>query len=322
MQSILALLCAFVLGWPTVAFADVSAISSKNAFNEEKSHYIVNCGEATKPTLYVVAIGVNRYEDPKMPQLNFAIRDAEGFAEAIKAGARGGLFRQVDITVLRDTTTHGIEESVDRVVKAANPQDTFVLFYAGDGTEILIGSEKEKDDGGVDYWFTGTPERTAEEAAKLDTILPTRTITNRYDRKNVVANSITGAQLAALCSGVIANQQLVILDSCFSGASVPKMKELLLTKLDKVGLGRKLSVISIAGFTSENGDIEHGCLTKVLMDGLAGAADSNKNNEISVEELYDYGAATISRLDKYSKLGEKFISGGDFAIARVSSSNR
>ncbi|MBX3148937.1 caspase family protein [Candidatus Obscuribacterales bacterium] len=280
---------------------------------------IVKGNSESSAALYMVSIGVNDYEDPKMPDQKYAVRDAEEFANALSKRAVK-LFRQIDVCVLRDSTPSDIEAAVNRVVKLANPQDTFVIFYAGAGTQILLktGIDGKPFKSGYDSQTV-----TEEEMSELDTILPTSTISNRYDRTNVLENSITGRKLAALCSRVLANQQLIVMDSCYSGASIPKIKDLLLTKPDLDGLGRKLAVIGLAGNSFEPPALDkHGALTKAILDGLDGAADSNKNGQISVSELQDYAelhlpeiCADLSDISTKPTVA-KFMHGGDFTITQ------
>lgn len=276
-------------------------------------------------TLYIVAIGINNFVDPEGKPLvqKFAHRDAEEFSRILSERA-AGLFNQIDRSVLLDVSAPDMETAINRVVSVANPQDTFVLFYAGPGIDVQL---KDKE---VKIGYFGHPEPA--DIASLDTILPSSQISNFFDKQNVLTNSVTGAQLAALCSRVMANQQLIVLDSCYSGASIPKIKELLLTKPEIDGCGRKLAVLALqaASYESENKEFfdQHGAFTKAVIDGLSDETDSNGDGQISVGELYETLQPKLDWLHTkpsnctgqdhfHPKVSEKFLSGGDFVIAET-----
>ncbi len=83
--------------------------------------------------LVVLAIGINRYANPAL-NLNFAVPDAEAVARALRARA-GGLFREVQVTVLRDAqaTRRGVLAALEDLARTTQPQDTFVLYLGGHG---------------------------------------------------------------------------------------------------------------------------------------------------------------------------------------------
>jgi hypothetical protein len=87
-----------------------------------------------KPRLYVLAIGVSRYQDPGLV-LSFAAADAGDVAAALKA-QEGGIYREVMAKVLRDddATLRNVEEGLDRIARQTTARDVAVVFMAGHGT--------------------------------------------------------------------------------------------------------------------------------------------------------------------------------------------
>ena len=84
--------------------------------------------------LYVLAIGVSRYQDPGLV-LSFAATDAGDVAAALKA-QEGGIYREVVAKVLRDeeATLHNVQEALDKIARDTTRDDTAVVFMAGHGT--------------------------------------------------------------------------------------------------------------------------------------------------------------------------------------------
>src|SRR5207253_494902 len=87
-----------------------------------------------KRRLYVLAIGVSRYQDPGLV-LSFASADAGDVAAALKA-QEGGIYREVVAKVLRDeeATLHNVQEGLDRIARETTARDVAVVFMAGHGT--------------------------------------------------------------------------------------------------------------------------------------------------------------------------------------------
>jgi len=83
--------------------------------------------------LVVLAIAVNEYANPAF-NLRFAVPDADAIAEVFRAQS-GGLFREVNVTVLRNqqATRQGILDALNQAAATVQPNDTFVLYIAGHG---------------------------------------------------------------------------------------------------------------------------------------------------------------------------------------------
>ncbi|MBA4392138.1 MAG: hypothetical protein C0407_01165, partial [Desulfobacca sp.] len=86
-----------------------------------------------KPKLYVLAIGVSKYEDKNLI-LGFAAKDAKDFAESLLK-QRGGLYRDVVLKVLTDqmATKEEIIDGFDWISKETTSKDIAMVFLAGHG---------------------------------------------------------------------------------------------------------------------------------------------------------------------------------------------
>ena len=157
-----------------------------------------------KPDLYILAIGVNAYEDrgsPRegraesgyFPPLNLAVGDATAFAADLKkAGA--GLYGAVHVrTVLdREATRDNLDRIVRKMGAEISPRDTFIFYaaahgYSLDGNYYMIPQDYQ---GGPD------PEALKAHAVGQDRI------------QDWIASRIR------------AKKALILLDTCESGALV------------------------------------------------------------------------------------------------------
>jgi uncharacterized caspase-like protein len=77
-----------------------------------------------------VVIGVNRDEAGLLPQLAFAVSDAQAMASALQA-----LGFETTLIVNADATRIHILEAIDRIIKKSNKDDLILVFYAGASTK-------------------------------------------------------------------------------------------------------------------------------------------------------------------------------------------
>jgi helicase len=133
-----------------------------------------------------VFIGVNKHEDPGIPELTGAVRDAQALWALFQ-----DTFSNLDAQLLtdEDATYHSICQNVDRVLASAAGDDVVVITFAGHGTEghQLVAYDTDRDDTG------GTSISMDELAEKFR----------------------TSSARAILC----------IIDCCFSGAAPARVLE-------------------------------------------------------------------------------------------------
>jgi WD40 repeat protein len=104
--------------------------------------------EFVKPKLYVMAIGINAYDDKGwtppgaaaaeyFPRLGLAVGDARSIAAELKKAGQG-LYSEVHITIALDAeaTAARLDEMVRAISAEINRRDTLVLFAAAHGYSI------------------------------------------------------------------------------------------------------------------------------------------------------------------------------------------
>jgi hypothetical protein len=133
---------------------------------------------------FAVLIGIDRYEDPRMPQLDNAVRDARAIASVLQATLG------YETVVVENGTKQQMVATLNRLATIVNPSDSVVIYYAGHG-ELVPAT-------GLGYW----------QPANADP----------KDPRTWISNADIGRMITALG----ASQVALISDSCYSGSLVPE----------------------------------------------------------------------------------------------------
>ena len=211
-----------------------------------------------KPDLYVLAIGISKYENPEY-SLDYAHKDANGLA-AVLAGQAGKLYRKVHKRILtdRDATQGNVLDGLDWILKGATQKDVSIIFIAGHGL---------KDERGNYYFLPhdGQPKRLRRTGVKW------------FDFQDV---------LSSLPSKVI-----LLADTCHSGSITGKRRGLSdMTSALRELVTTESGVVIMAASTGKEESQErpewgHGAFTKALIEGLEGKANYNNDRTIDIKEL-------------------------------------
>lgn len=225
-------------------------------------------GFEIRPKLYVLAVGVSNYADPKL-KLGFAAKDAQDFAASWER-QRGDLYRDVVIKVLTDdrATKDEVLDGLDWIRKETTSKDVAVVLFAGHGVN---------DPNGIYYFLPFN--------ANTDKLL--RTGVSFSDIKNTVA--------------ALAGKTLFFIDTCHSGNVLGSTRRGLLGALGDInGIVNELAsaengAVVFAASTGNQFSLEHeawnnGAFTKAIVEGLGGGADYDKSGK---------GRITLNMLDLY-----------------------
>jgi len=204
------------------------------------------------PNLWILSIGINRYDSQFLDNLDYAVNDAREIINVFKS-QEGKLYRKVNYKLIADgeKDTPIRDNIVDNFafLKQASQRDVVLLFIAGHG---------QNDENGFFYFMPS-------DAAFYDdgSIRPSKAISYR-DIQSVLD---------------VKGQKLVFIDSCHSeGVSGKSTKT---RGGDTNQLVRALQDNSTVIFTASRGseqskelkDLKHGVFTYAIIQGMRGEAD-------------------------------------------------
>jgi hypothetical protein len=224
-----------------------------------------------KPKLYVLAIGVSKYEDKNLI-LGFAAKDASDFSESFSK-QKGGLYRDVAVKVLTDekATKDEIIDGFDWISKETTSKDVAIVFLAGHGVN---------DSGGVYYYLPVN--------ANLDKLR--RTAVPFTEMKNTVAS--------------LAGKTILFIDTCHAGNVMGARA----VATDITGVVNELAsaengAVVFASSTGKQYSFEdpnwgNGAFTKAVVEGINGKADYTGKGRITINMLDLYISERVKELTK------------------------
>lgn len=214
--------------------------------------------QAARGGLYILSVGVNTYP-PGVGRLDYAVADADSFANALVKGATSLYEGTPYVRRLfnGDASRASIEAAfgaiTDSIVARGDTAATFVFFYAGHG--VVHPGFKANDS--TFFLAPAGVTSLATDPSNWTQLL------NR--------NGISHIRLAEWLRGVPAQHKIVLLDACQSG-EVAKLVE---RDVNFVGLSQTRSDGNTAVFAAttasapESRAIQHGVFTEVLLRSLA-----------------------------------------------------
>ena len=226
--------------------------------------------DALKPKLYVLAVGVSKYNNPDF-NLNFAAKDATDFATSLEA-QKGKLYREVVTKIIIDenATKENVLDGLEWIQKQTTSRDVAMIFLSGHGLR----------DGSGDYYY----------------------IPANFDLKRTRSTGILFYEVQKTVSD-IAGKVLFFVDTCHSGGAAGKTKGIendinkIVNELSSTENGAVVFSASTGKeFALEDPKWEHGAFTKALLEGLSGKADIQKTGRITVNMLDLYLSERVKEL--------------------------
>ena len=266
-----------------------------------------------KPTqagFFVVAIGINQYQDSNIPALQYAENDARSVANYFikKVGIPES---NVKVLLGKDATLMNIKRVLGvEFKKRAQRKDQIVMYFAGHGAP-----EPEPNSNNAD----GLEKYLLPYDANLDglyaTAFPMRELDyliNRYSSERVV----------------------LLMDTCFSGQAgsngrtinfkgmglrAGMMSSDFFNRMGK-GKGKMILTASSANQVShELPEYGHGVFTYFLLEALEGKADYDKDGIVTVNETHQYVSKMVPKKTKQNQVPQLFGGGGEVVLGRASS---
>lgn len=247
-----------------------------------------------KPTLHILALGVDKYRDGDL-QLNYSVADATGFLKAMTTAAES-LFTEIKTYQLTDSqvTKKNIFLKFNEIAKKTTNDDVFMLYMAGHGiTDPKTGSYFY-----IPYDFRYTNDDSVRE------------------------RGMSQKDFKLALSKIQALKSLTIIDTCNSGsfaeaqASRGMSEKTAINKLTRA-TGRSTIVASSKDQVALEGYKGHGVFTYTLIEALKGKG-YGRNNTITIKGLAAYIEDVLpDRTYKkwgYEQVPQSHITGNDFPI--------
>jgi WD40 repeat protein len=225
--------------------------------------------DAPKPkdrTLYGLVVGISAYSHIE-PKLDNAAKDALDIRNEMNKRSLG-LFKEVKIKKLTDqeVTLKGIGEAFEELKTKVKPEDAFFLFLAGHGKNL-----------GGRYYFFPQDLRSSDDEA-------------------LIAGGLGQEKLQEWLPKIPAQQKLIILDTCYSKATLSP--EALKTAMDRLVHQLGSSALLAAAKTEAKDDYKgNGLFTHALLEALKRPdTDRDGDGKIDVKELFQAAEALVSKI--------------------------
>lgn len=219
--------------------------------------------QESRPSLYVLSVGVGRYRSNDIAPLRFPPKDALDLASTLR-GQRDLLYREIVSRVLLDgeATREGVLAGLKWLSDSVRPEDTAVVFLAGHGTNDTDGT----------YYYLPVDAQTNKETL------------------------ISGSALHEAVRH-IRGRVVLLLDTCHSGSVLGRGS---FTRLINE-LTTENRIVVFAAATGDQAAREspawrNGAFTKALIEGLRGVADYAEDGKISVSELETWAGYRVPQL--------------------------
>jgi hypothetical protein len=230
---------------------------------------LTSAGFVIKPKLYVLSIGVSRYEQAHL-KLAYPAKDARDLATVFKK-QEGSLYQEVQTKILENPVRDDIMDGLDWLEAEVTAKDVAVLFIAGHGVNDRNGN----------YHFL---------PANADPDKLRRTGLNYVIIREVLSN--------------LPGKVLAFVDTCHSGNVMGSARRGGQADIDKVAADLSAAENGVVVFASSTGrqySLEdtrwnNGAFTKALVEGISGKADLNEDNQISIIELEFYLSERVKKL--------------------------
>lgn len=242
---------------------------------------------------WALIIGINGYQHPRVPRLNYAVADAEKVAAVLSDLG----FPQENMRVLldRDATKAQIERVLYEEFAGMGPEDRLLVYFAGHGQTVPLKNQREEA-----YILPVD----ADPGVLARTAIPM----NDFER---------------IGQRVKAKHVLFVTDACFSGFTISReiTPDSVTDDYLRGALEKPVVYVIAAGRKGEK-SLEvggHGIFTRHFLSGLSGAAaDPERKGIIAASQLGPWLAQRVTRESKgrmnpqYSKLDGE----GEFLFIR------
>jgi WD40 repeat protein/uncharacterized caspase-like protein len=253
-------------------------------------------------TLYVLAVGVNNYENDKY-NLNYSVPDADDFSSELKRQQEKlKNYERSEIILLKNeqATKEKIVDALKDLAGKVQPEDAVVVYFAGHGTTGSCLNETTQQVNAKDRFYL-VPHDLGYQGP----------IPERCDQKildQVAQHSISDLELESLFESIDAGQMLLVIDACNSGQAL-ESEEKRRGPMNSKGLAqlayeKGMYILTAAqSFQEAKADKKiakgHGYLTYALVDeALKTKVAANANGTVTLRGWVDYAVQRVPRMQR------------------------
>jgi WD40 repeat protein len=288
----------------TINLTDGDNTIKATAFNSQRTEAIPDeitvrykAPQVIKPNMYVLAIGVNSYLNPKY-NLNYAKNDADAFISTLKKGALT-LFGNVETITINDAnaTKTKILQAIESIKLKIKAEDVFVFYYAGHGV-MSAGTDAEKP---------------------LFYLIP-HDVTKMYEADEMLKKlGISANEIGEFSKNIKAQKQLFVIDACQSGGAMQTLamrgaaEEKAIAQLARSTGTYFIAASGTEQFATEVAELGHGVFTYAVIEALKGSCKS-QDGRVTVNLLKSCVEDLVPELSKKHKGQPQFPTGYGFGM--------
>jgi hypothetical protein len=229
---------------------------------------------------YGLLIGIDKYTDPNIPDLENPVKDAEKLSRTLTGKFT---FNPENVKVLRNPKRGEIIDELDQLRRKITPEDNLLIFYAGHGYW--------DQDGGIGYWLPSDATRES------------------------TADWFPNSTLVDYIQAIHSKHTLLITDACFAGSifkarSVSMEKEIVYETIYDSPSRKAMTSGALTEVPDESAFVRY----------LIQRLDENREPYLSSQELFSsFLSAVISNsrvLPQYGEIQNVGNEGGDFIFLR------
>jgi WD40 repeat protein/uncharacterized caspase-like protein len=275
-------------------------IIATNSYNSEAAATVEVAYQTSRawdlPNLWILAVGVNKYDSPDVSDLRYAVNDAREMVNAFKA-QEGKRFGKVNSLLITDDspvkpTAANIVDGFDFLSRASQ-HDIILLFMAGHG---ITNTSNE-------FYFISSDS----------------TFNNGQIQRS---RAVSQAEIMRVRD--LPGKKLIFIDACHAGDAGGNTRGV--SVVDNNRLIREIMDQSTVVFMSSKGRQQslefdrdrHGVFTYAILQGLKGAAYPDAHGNITMKALDMYVSRTVPEMTDGQQHPESTVKDGnyeDFVIA-------
>ncbi len=245
-------------------------------------------------TIYALVVGISEYQDPDIPSLQYAHRDAEEMAVFLRTGSDWTVpDDQLVLLTNAEATLGNFLSELERLRAQCQPRDRLLIYFSGHGDIERV--EQEQSEGYLLFHDASARAYAVSGACKVSTL-------NTLIQKLVLEGEVEVLLISDACrSGKLAGGK-------YQGPSATTAALAQLFQNTIKILSSQPTQFSLEGPQWGSG---RGVFSYYLIKGLAGEADRDNSRYVQLWELEDYVRDSVMAASNFQQIpdtdGDKIV---------------